>query len=288
MKKMVTISSRFLLAAVVLVAAISCKNENLIRRGDDLETAFDKSMRLFENGKYRDAAEGFETVLEIGRGTDIGQQAQYYLAESYFKDKRYLLSASEFERYVSLFPRSDKRKDAQFKEAFSYYKLSPRYKLDQKYTRKAIEKFRLFNSRYSGTPEADKAANYISEMREKLARKLYNAAQLYMVTDSYQAALTYYDLTIDKYPETIWAQRSLVGKINAYNIYAGRSVQSKKQERYQKAVDAYEKFIQLFPNGEYRSKADEYVDKARAALAKISNSDSQAKNSTASVDSSSE
>jgi len=240
-------------------------------------------MTLYQKEKYSDAADAFDTVVDVGRGTDYGKEAQFYLAESYFKDKRYLLASSEYGRYVSEFPRSDNRKDAQYKEALCYYHLSPLYKLDQKYTNKAIEKFRLFNSRYSNSEQAEQAAKYITELRSKLARKLYYAADLYKRTDDYKAAIIYYDLTIDNYPESIWAQRSLLSEIQTYNTYAGRSIKSKQRERYQKAVNAYEKFIQLFPNGKYRSKAEDYVDVARSALADLGQSSSSSQTTTASA-----
>lgn len=258
----------------ILAIFSSCKNDNLIKRGDTLQTAFNKAMTMYQAENYGDAAEAFETVIQMGRGTEFGREAQYFLADSYYQNERYLLAASEFERFISLFPRTEKREDAQYKEAFCYYKLSPRYKLDQSYTRRAIEKFRLFNSRFPNSSRTEEAAQHITELRSKLAKKLYNAGDLYMRVDDYEAAITYYDLTIDRYPESTWAQRALVDKINAYNVYAGRSVSSKQEERYQKAVSAYETFIQLFPNGEYRSQAEEYVDEARAALADISDSDS--------------
>lgn len=254
---------------LIIGALASCKNRALIRPGDTLPEAFKKAMTLYEGEKYRDAAEAFETVINLGRGTDYAQEAQYYLAESYLNSSRYLLAASEYERHYTLYPRSEKREEVQFKEAFCYYKLSPRYKLDQTYTRRSIEKFRLFNDRYPNSDRREEAAKYIEEMRAKLAKKNYYAADLYMRTDRYQAAIIYYDLTIDNYPETIWAQRALVDEINAYNTYASRSVQSKKAERYQKAVESYEKFVQLFPNGEYRQQAEQYVDVARSALASL-------------------
>ncbi|WP_138429657.1 outer membrane protein assembly factor BamD [Fodinibius saliphilus] len=269
MKNTSTIIIKSSIVLLMFVLLSSCKNQQFIQRGDTLPVAYKKAMRLFQSEKYSDAANAFETIIQLGRGTDYGKKAQYYLGESYFEGERYLLAASEYERYVSLFPRSEDRQSAQFKEAYSYYKLSPRYKLDQSYTRKAIEKFRLYNSRYQSSEKRQEAAQYITEMRAKLAKKLYHAADLYMRIDDYDAAITYYDLTIDKYPESTWAQRSLVDKIKAYNTFAGRSILSKQKERYQKAVSAYETFIQLFPNGEYRSEADEYVDEARAALAEL-------------------
>lgn len=247
----------------------SCKSKSLIRPGDTLPEAYKKAMTLYEGEKYGDAAEAFETVINLGRGTEYAREAQYYLAESYMNHRRYLRAASEYERYYTLFPRSERRPEVQFKEAYCYYKLSPRYKLDQAYTRRAIEKFRLYNSRYPDSERVEEASGYIIEMRAKLAKKHYYAADLYMRTDQYQAAIVYYDLTIDNYPETIWAQRALVDEINAYNVYAGRSVQARKVERYEKAVASYEKFVQLFPNGEYRPTAEEYVDDARSALSRL-------------------
>lgn len=261
--------SCLLLALTVLV---SCKNEDLIQRGDTLPTAYKKSMSLYQSDEYSDAAEAFETVIQLGRGTDYAREAQFYLAESYFNDGRYLLASAEYARYTTLYPRADKREEAEFKEAYSYYQLSPRYKLDQKHTRTAIEKFQLFNSRYPNSENVKEAAQYITELRSKLAKKLYYSANLYRRTKSYEAAIVYYDLTIDNYPGSTWAQRALVDKISTYVTYADRSVQSKQRERYQGAIDAYETFVQLFPQGKYRSEAEEHVDEARAAIADLGES----------------
>lgn len=269
MHKLSTISFKLSCLLLAVLVFGSCKNSDLIQRGDSLEVAFDKAMAFYENEDYTNASEAFETVVQIARGTEYGQDAQFYLAESYYNDGRYLLAASEYERFISLFPRVESRQEAQFKEAYCYYKLSPRYKLDQQNTRKAIEKFQLYNSRFPNSEKADQAGQYISEMRTKLAKKLYHSAELYLRTDQYEAAAIYYDLTIDKYPETKWAQRALVDEIKTYNIYADRSVPSKQRERYQKAIEAYEKFVQLFPNGEYRQEAEELVDEVRSALAEL-------------------
>jgi len=269
MHKLSTLTFKLSCLFLAVFVFASCKNSDLIQRGDSLEVAFDKAMAFYEKEDYTEASEAFETVVQIARGTEYGQDAQFYLAESYYNDGRYLLAASEYERFISLFPRVERRQEAQFKEAYCYYKLSPRYKLDQEYTRTAIEKFQLYNSRFANSEKAEEAGQYISEMRSKLAKKLYYSADLYLRTDRYEAAAIYYDLTIDKYPETKWAQRALVDEIKTYNIYADRSVPSKQRERYQKAIEAYEKFIQLFPNGEYRQEAEELVDEARTALAEL-------------------
>lgn len=262
------IKSGILLLLIALVG-ITCARKDLIKPGDTLPQAFGKAKNLFDKGEYGDAVQAFETVIRIGRGTEYAKDAQFLLAESYFNDERYLLAASEYERFQTMYPNSPRREEVDFKNAYCYYELSPRFKLSQQYTNTAIEKFRLFNSRYPDSDRVQEAAEYITEMRSKLARKLYNAADLYMRTDRYEAAIIYYDLTIDRYPETEWAERALVNEINAYVIYADNSVSSKQRERYTKAVDSYEKFLQLFPESDLRSRAENYVDEARVALAEL-------------------
>lgn len=250
---------------ILLIAA--CNQKQYIRPGDTLPVAFGKAKLLYEAGKYRDAAEAFETVLGIGRGTEMGKEAQFMLAESYHKSKQYILAAAEFERFVTFFPKDDKKARAEFLSAESYYKLSPVYKLDQEYTNKSIESFRLYLNNNPSDSLVDQASDRIKEMREKLARKLFEAAEYYVRTadisvrtNQYESAAIYYDNILEKYPETSYAERALAYEIQALVNSADKSVRERQLERYEKAVAQYEKYLQLFPNGPTRQLAeDEYL-----------------------------
>lgn len=255
-----------LLLVVLPLIIVSCTSKNQIRPGDSLEVAYEKALRLYERGRYTDATRAFETVLSIGRGTEIAEQSQYLLAESYFKNRDYLVAASEYRRFYTNYPRSEKRIDAEYNEALCYYELSPRYKLDQTDTFRAIELMQLFIGRYPGTDRAEDAAEMIDSMRDKLAQKEYSAAELYMRINSFEAAAVYYNLTIDAYPETTWAEKALAKQILAYINYADISVPARQAERYQLAIDSYQKYVQLFPNGENRSLVEEYRDIATVGL----------------------
>src|SRR5699024_1402755 len=185
------------------------------------------------------------------------------------KDGQYLLAADAFQRYSSLFPKADKTQTAQFREALSYFKLSPRYRISQKYTKKAIDKFKLFIAEYPESNKIDDAGDYIAQLRSKLARKLYHAADMYDRLDQYQAAVIYYGLTIKNYPDTKWAERALTQQVETYLEYASKSVPWKKIDRYKKAVEGYEQYIQLFPTGSHREDVESYVNQARDALASL-------------------
>lgn len=258
--------THFIFFMILLVGLGACASKNQIRPGDSLEVAFEKANGLFERERYTDAARAFETVLSIGRGTEIAQESQYLLAESYFKNRNYLVAASEYRRYYTNYPRSERRIDAEFTEASSYYRLSPRYKLDQTDTYRAIELMQLFIGKYPTTDQAAIAAEHIDEMRSKLAQKEFGAAELYMRIREYRSAVVYYELTLDKFPETTWAEKALVRQIEANFLYAERSVPERQVERYQLAIDSYQRYVQLFPRGDNRSLAEEFLDKARIGM----------------------
>ena len=234
-----------------------------------MNTAYEKATRLFEKEKYNTAAEAFETITRLGRGTDYAKDSQYYLAESYYRDRSFLLAASEYERYVSFYPLDERREEVDFKIAVSYMSLSPRYKLDQSETLRALEAFQLFNNRYPDSERVLESAKYIDQLRSKLARKYYMAGDFYLRTDLFEAATIYFGLVIDQFPESDLAEISLIRQIETYVTYAERSITEKQQERYQKALDGYQKFIQLFPRSNSRSDVENLRDKAESAIGKL-------------------
>lgn len=264
-----------LISAATLFFA-SCQSDSLIRPGDSIEVAFEKAMNLYEQEEWSDAARAFETVVSIGRGTDIGQDAQYYLAESYFNNRRYLIAASEYERFVQFYPNSPRRVEVDFKQAKSYYHLSPRYRLDQEYTYRALEHFRLFNSRYPDSEFVTESSELISEMREKLARKQFSAGEFYKRTSRYNAAAVYYDIVIDDFPETSWAQLALVSQMESYILYAENSVRARQKERFEMALESYYTYLQLFPRGEHRAEMERLYERAQRGLTEVEQRESVA------------
>lgn len=250
----------------VILLFTACKSSRLVNPGDTVQEAYQKGITKFEEGNYGDAAEIFETVTRVGRGSEYAQEAQYYLAESYFNQERYILAEAEYNRFITFYPRDSKRQEVDYKKALSIYHQSPRYRLDQSATRRAIEEFQLFNSRYPDSRFVTESADKINELREKLARKYYESAQFYSRTDQYKAATIYYDLVIDRYPESKWAETALLNQIDTYNEYAVNSILNKQVERYNLAISSYEKFIQLFPQSNARSEAETYRDEAEQGV----------------------
>lgn len=212
------------------------------------EAAYEEGQRLYEAGNYSRAIEAFRQVFNFGRAHEWADDAQFLLAKSYLESEQYVLAGDAYTRYLNLYGNSPRAEQAEFERALAYYRLSPPYTLDQTDTRQGINYLRLFLERYPNSEYASRAGNMLQELREKLARKEYAAAQLYERREYYESAAIAYQRVLEQYPETSWADDALLGAIQAYKRYAEASVQSRQMERYQQAVDAYERFIQLFPD----------------------------------------
>lgn len=256
------------LFAVTFMTA-ACTHEALIKPGDSLQTAYRKSLTLYQDGHYTDAAKAFKTVINYGRGTNYAKNSQYFLGQSYYKSGQYLLAANAYQQFTLRYPKSPQAEMATFKIAMCYFKLSPRYEVDQEYTHKAIQNFNLFISEYPNSDLIDKAGKYVTQLRTKLAHKVFNAAQLYFRLDQYKAAVIYYNATVNQYPGTSWAELALVREIAAYDEYASKSIHSSKISRYRKAMATYRQYLQLFPNGKHKAEAKANAQAAKKALASL-------------------
>ncbi len=258
-----------LIVILILITVAACGSRHTIQPGDSVDVAFEKAMGLYERERFSQAADAFEVVLSIARGTDIAADAQYYLAKSHYHNRSFLLAASEFRRFARNYTTDERRQEAEFLEAYSHYRMSPRYNLDQTETYNALNRFQLFTTRYPDSELAEEAVEYMDELRDKLAKKKFRAAEMYFRIREYRSAALYFELTVENYPESRWAERALVNQIQSYVEYAENSVRDRQQERFESAVDAYQRYVQIFPRGENRARAEEYYDRALSGLAEV-------------------
>jgi outer membrane protein assembly factor BamD len=226
-------------------------------------------MAEYQEGDYERAVRYFRTVFNYGRGSEWAPKAQLQLAMAQRQRSRHLVAANEFQRFTQLYRNHTKVPLAQFEQAKSYYLRSPQYQLDQSDTRQAIELFQLFIDRYPDHNKVADAQEMIDELRAKLARKKYDAAQLYERRDMWRAATEAYRRVFDQYPETPWADDALLGALRSYLRYADRSIQNKQAERYQQALDQFAQLRQLFPDSPLLERARPLRDEAQRKLERV-------------------
>lgn len=258
-------ASFFVLALAALVAFSACSNSGRLRY-NSAEEAYNKGMAEMEDEDYDVAIKFFRGVFQYGRGNEWADDAQFHLAEAYEKQRRYRLAATEYERFTQLYRNNQRVPVAEFRRANMYFKDSPQYQLDQSASRKAIDYYQLFLQRYPQHELATTAQEHISELRNKLAHKKYAAGELYMRRRMYEAATEVYTSLFDQYPDTRWADDALYGAVRAFTVYAENSIASKQEERYRKAVENYDRLVQVFPESKLVQRAASFYKEAQDAL----------------------
>ena len=158
---------------------------------------------------------------------------------------------------------------AEYERALTYSERSPDHELDQTDTERAIGAFNLFLDRFPQHELAPQAAQRVEDLREKLARKQYETAQLYERRELYEAAAFYFETVFDKYPDTRWADDALLGAIRSYISFSEQSVVTRQPERLEKAVEHYQRLVQIFPDSPLLKDAEALYERASRRLADL-------------------
>jgi outer membrane protein assembly factor BamD len=150
------------------------------------------------------AIESFQRIVNNFPGSSIIADAQYYLGESYFCNQDYIEAIFEYQRLVDIYSSSQWLDEAQYQIGEAHYQQLRRAELDQKETREALVYFYQFIDDNPTSPLVDQARARIVDCRSRLAKKLYQAGELYLKQKHLEAAkLTFNDLILS-YPDTPW------------------------------------------------------------------------------------
>lgn len=247
-KKYLTLAVCALITALYISGCSSSKSDI---NTDDPEKAFNIAKRKFDKKDYIEAIEDFSFIKIRFPGTEVSDKVQFYLAESYLFQKEYILAEYEFRTFLDKFPLSPLNPDAKYMLGMTYYELSPKFPLDQQYTKDALNEFSSFIELYPQDKNVPDASAKIIELRNKLAYKDFWTGELYMKMDNYKAAALYYQNVYENYIESDWADDAMLGQAEAY-------ISSRKYEEARKVLD---KFYKLFPKSALKSKADRLKSK---------------------------
>ena len=153
--------------------------------------------------------------------------------------------------------------------AFSNYKLSPNYKLDQTYTATAIDEFQKFINQYPTSDKVEVSNALIEEMRAKQEEKAYASAELYYKLEEYQSANHAFDNLLKDYPDSQNVEKvRYMSVVSAYRL-AENSIVSKKKERYEETIKLALEFKDRYAESKYRKEVDDISQSSTDALKKL-------------------
>ena len=166
------------------------------------KTRFEDGLTFFEDEKYAKSAQQFNIIVERASHTDLGDDALFFLAESYFLDEEYPLALIEYEKLVSRMGFSPYIEKTRWRICETLMALSPNYYHDQDSSKKAIVEIQQFLDDYPRSDYSIGADNLIKELRLRLAEKSMETGELYFKLKAYDSAIVAYNTVIKDYYDT--------------------------------------------------------------------------------------
>ncbi len=255
---------------LLCLICFGCKSEfETVRTSGNPEAILKKADEYYAVEEYQRAQTLYELSIGPFRGRAEAEEIAYRYAYTYYYTKQFVLASYYFKNFATTYGGSNLREEADFMSAYSNYRLSPVYRLDQSYSIKAIEGFEEFANRYPESERITEANRLIDEMRAKMELKDFESAKLYMDLERYESAQQSFENVLKDYPETRRAQEIRYLMAKSQYEYAVASFVTRQQERYDKAVELLQNYLGRYPDAEVNNELTTYLKKSQARLKEL-------------------
>tara|TARA_B100000700_G_scaffold260287_1_gene295672 strand:- start:797 stop:1540 length:744 start_codon:yes stop_codon:yes gene_type:complete len=191
-----------LLIICISIILSGCGISNPFDDNIPYKTRFNDGLAFFEEEKYVKASQQFNIIVERASHTDLGDDALFFLAESYFLNEDYDLALIEFEKLVSRMGFSPYIEKSRWRICETLMLLSPNFYHDQDSSIKAITQIQEFLDDFPNSEYSKDADKLINELRTRLAEKNMETGKLYIKLKAYDSAMTSYEIVVNEYYDT--------------------------------------------------------------------------------------
>lgn len=281
---LVLLSLIFVLSLSFSITGCKSKFEKL-RASTDVAKKYQEAIKLYNKKDYSKALVLFDDLVQRYRGRAESEDLYYYYAYTNYKLKDFLSARYHFKTFADTYPNSPKAEECRFMTAYCYYLDSPNFSLDQDNTYKAIESLQLFINIYPKSERVAEASKLIQDLRDKLEQKSYANARLFLDIGDYQAAVIAFRNSTKDFPDTKYAEEMDFLTIQSQYLYAKNSLETKQEDRYNEAIEEYNRFVEKYPNSKYLDDANRLkkdilngIEETTKILATYSDSKKEEKN----------
>lgn len=254
---------------LLLISFSSCSKFSRVVKSTDINEKYDAAVKYYDEKDYYRAGILFEDIMPSFVGTEKAENVQFSYAYCHFNQDQYLMANHYFKNFYTTYNRSPYAEEALYMSAYSVYKDIPKHNLDQSNTTKAIDEMQDFMNRYPNSKYIDDANKVITELRANLEKKAYEVAMQYVKLRRYKAAAIALGNFNKDYPDSELREVVLFNKLDSEYNLAEVSIASKQEERYENAIETYEKFNTKFPTSDYSKNARKINEAAQKELERI-------------------
>jgi outer membrane protein assembly factor BamD len=255
-----------------LILLSSCSKYQRLLKSSNFDEKYEAAVKYYEKHDYYRSLQLLEEMIVIFRGTTRGENVYYYYAQSHYGLRDYISAGYHFENFVKTFPASKRAEECAFLAAYCAYQDSPVYSLDQQNSERAIEQFQLFINHYPQSNKVDECNKLMDALRAKIETKAFNNAKTFFYSEDYKAAASALNNLIRDYPGTEFKEEAMYLILKSYYLYARKSIDTKKPERYKTVAEAHTALMEAFPSSSYAKQADNIKTDAQRELEQITKS----------------
>ena len=265
---------KVLLGLWVIFLLGSCSPFAKLQKSGTDDQKYKAAVEYYKKGEWYKAGLLFEELIPVLKGSTESEMAQFYYAYTQFQQAQYLLSATLFKKFYETFARSEYAQEATYMYAYSLYKDTPAYNLDQSNTLTATAALQDFVNIYPDSKYKADATKQILELREKLERKAYEKAKLYYKTSgfniaSYKSSVISINNFQRDFPDSEYNEELAFLKVDAEFSLAQNSLEAKQKERYQEALGYYQAFVDKYPNSKFLKQAEKMYETSQQEIDRI-------------------
>lgn len=251
--------NKLILYSFLIVKAFlltSCDGYNKLLKSSNYELKLERANQYYEKGNYIKATALFEELIPVYKGTDKAEEIYYYYSYCNYHQGDYSLSQYHFKNYYRSFPSGKHAEECLFMNAYCYYLNSPMYRLDQTDTKNAMAELQNFIDQFPESSRIDSCNKILDALRGKLELKDYEIIQQYFNIGDYKAAISSSKNFMKEFPESKYVDEMMYKMLHAYYLLAVNSLETKKIERLDLAMESYLKLVDLYPKSQFLPKAE--------------------------------
>lgn len=266
--------SKGLLGVLVVFFLGSCSPFSKLQKSGTDDEKYKAAVQYYKKEDWYRAGLLFEELIPVLKGSTESELAHFYHAYTQFHQQQYLLSATLFKKFYETFARSEYAQEAMYMYAYSLYKDTPQFNLDQSNTLTAASALQDFINTYPDSKYRDECTKIILELRGKLERKAYEKAKLYYKTSgfniaSYKSSVIAINNFQRDFPDSEYNEELAFMKVDAEYSLANNSLETKQKERYQEAINYYQTFIDKYPNSKYLKQAERMYESSQKEIERL-------------------
>ncbi len=247
-----------------------------IAKSTDYDYKLKMAEKYYLNKDYNHAQQLYDDLYRVMKGSEHFEDIWYKYAYSAYYLRDYINAENLFKGFVEAFPNSPRSDEMDFMRAFTFYKQSPKFQLDQTNTTKAIGFLQAFVAQHPQSDKVKEADSLIGVCRAKLEQKDFENARLYYNLRATNAAylkaasLTFNNLLMT-YPDSRFADEYKLYVIRSNYEYAVLSLEEKKKARFDQVIADCNDFIDRFPDSKLKKQVEEYLTLTNNSIKALQN-----------------